>query len=565
MARLRAPAVAHDVLADRAQRGVLFASTLALLAVGLLPRILSPSLPNAQEQLRLESEIQNLSLLLSFAATAMVIAGGLVSDIFRRRSLLIGSLAVMLAGSLVSLSFDEGPVFYVANFAAVAASGVVLAYGIGAVAIAYTGVPRATALGIVYAAYGAGAAVSPILLTLFPVRVPSVDATTPASFTFDTSLAYLATTIAATVALLAAVRWMPGIPGSLPASRQLVASVAVWSIGVLAIVTGALGLAGPGGRAVPIVLIVCGAAALMVSTWSFRRGDRGVGGLVLDRRALGAALAVGVAVGFAQAIPLLSLPVVFEYPLRYGTFFAILALAPFAIALFLSGPVSGLLIRRFGPRGMMTGGTLALGAANLLLAVVLIWISGEIRAAFEADPAGGGQALDRAHYLLFVVPLVLIGAGFILSTTVRTAIVFASTPRGLPASAAAINEASVGLGARVGIVAATSAVTITALASLRKLVVERPVSQAETLVAEFEVGLVSLGTPRFEEVLRTVLDGAEPLKRSIYAVAYIDGVVVALLMSGAVGIAGAVVAWLLTGRRDPLETVYDMEDERQGR
>ena len=45
-------------------------------------------------------------------------------------------------------------------------------------------------------------------------------------------------------------------------------------------------------------------------------------------------------------------------------------------------------------------------------------------------------------YVLFVLPLVLIGAGFVVATTVRTAIIFASVPRGLPATAAALNEAS---------------------------------------------------------------------------------------------------------------------------
>lgn len=273
VSRIRLPAFIHEVIEDQRQRGILVAGMVALFAVGLTPRVLSPTLPNVQEQLRLESEIQNLSLVLAFASTAMVIAGGLVSDIFRRRSLLIGGLMVMLAGSMVSIAFDDGQVFYAANLASVAASGVVLAYGIGGVAVAYAGVPRATALGIVYAAYGAGAAVSPVLLTLFPRRVPSVDATLPAGFTFDTSLAYLVTALTAALALWAAVRWMPGIPGSLPVSHKLIASVAVWSISILAINTGILGLGGPGAKLAPMALIIGGVAVMIVSTLSFGRDD----------------------------------------------------------------------------------------------------------------------------------------------------------------------------------------------------------------------------------------------------------------------------------------------------
>ena len=170
--------------------------------------------------------------------------------------------------------------------------------------------------------------------------------------------------------------------------------------------------------------------------------------------------------------------------------------------------------------------------------------------------------LAEFHYLLFILPLILVGAGFVLSTTVRTAIVFASTPRGLSASAAAINEASVGLGSRIGIVAATSALAVAALGSARDMVIDRPLEEAAALIDEFELALVSLGTPRFKEVYDASLAGAEPIKQAAYSVAYIDGVVVALVISGVVGIGGAILAWILVGRRAPIETVFDMQDER---
>lgn len=562
MSRFKLPEFIHDVIDDPRQRGILVSGSLALFAVGLMPRLLSPGLPTAQDAIRSQPELQNLFLLIAFLSTATVIFGGLVSDVFRRRSLFVGGLSVMALGSLVSLVISEGWIFYASNIVAIAATGVVLAYGIGAVAIAYQGIPRATALGFVYAAFGAGAAASPAVLTLFPRLLPSDDPATLSTFTFDTWLAYSLTAIASGIALWAALRWMPAIPGTLPAARGLIVGIAVWSMGILAIVTGLLGLGGPSGRLFPVVLIVGGFIALGTMSWHFGRAKEQFGDLRLDRRALGAALAVGIAVGFAQAVPLMLLPVVFEYPLSYGTFFAILAIAPFAIALFLAGPISGILIRRFGPRGMMSSGTASLGVANIALALILTWIAGAVRDDFAADPSGTGSGLSAMHYLAFIFPLVLVGAGFVLSTTVRTAIVFASTPRGLPASAAAINEASVGLGSRIGIVAATSALTLAALGSAREMVTGRPAEEARALVDEFEIALISLGTPRFKEVFAASLEGAEPIKRAAYSVAYIDGVVIALVISGVVGIAGALLAWFLTGRRDPLETVFDMQDER---
>ncbi len=562
MSRIQLPEFIHEVVDDPRQRGILIAGSLALFSVGLVPRVLSPGLPNAQEALRTQPDLQNLFLLLAFASTATIILGGLVSDLFRRRELLIGALSVMVLASAVNIALPQGYIFFGANIVAVAATGVVLAYAIGTVAVTYEGVARATALGFVYGAYGAGSAASPAVLTLFPRLLPSDDPTVPAAFTFDTWLAYLLTAIASGVALWASRRWMPPIPGSLPVSRKLIVGVAGWSMAVLAIVTGVLGLGGEAGVVVPMLLIVGGVIGLATATIRFNRTSEEMARLRLDRRGLGAALAVGVAVGFAQAVPLMLLPVVFQYPFNYGTLFSVLAIAPFAIALLLAGPISGILIRRFGPRGMMTSGTLALGVANVLLAVTLSWLVEQVRQAFQADPTSSDLGLVPYNYLLFVLPLVLVGAGFVLSTTVRTAIVFASTPRGLSASAAAINEASVGLGSRIGIVVATTVLAGTALASARQMVIDRPAEQATALINEFELALTSLGTPRFKEVYEASIAGAEPIKRAAYSVAYIDGVVVALLLSGIAGIGGAILAYLLTGRRDPLKTVFDMQDER---
>jgi DHA2 family lincomycin resistance protein-like MFS transporter len=219
-----------------------------------------------------------------------------------------------------------------------------------------------------------------------------------------------------------------------------------------------------------------------------RRIAEDVVSLRLDWRALGAALAVGVAVGFAQAVPLMLIPVVFQYPFGYGQLLALLAIAPFAVALFVAGPVSGVLLQRFGPRGMMTVGALMLGVSNLLMALTLAW------------------AGRSSHYLAFVVPV-----------------------------AAAVERA-------------------------RTMAAGRP--DADALVAEFRVALGAMGTPRFPEFLEAALAEGSQAKIDAYVVAYVDGVGAALVVSGIVGIGGALLAWFLTGRRDPLRTVFDLQDER---
>ena len=63
-------------------------------------------------------------------------------------------------------------------------------------------------------------------------------------------------------------------------------------------------------------------------------------------------------------------------------------------------------------------GAMAIGVANLGLCWVLMCTTG---------------------YPVFIVPNLLIGAGFVIATTVRTAIIFASVPKDLPASAAELD------------------------------------------------------------------------------------------------------------------------------
>jgi MFS family permease len=542
VSRFSIPEFIHEVIDDPRQRGVLIAGAVSMFAVGLVPRVLQPGLPTAQELIKSQPEIQTVFLLLSFISAATVIVGGLVSDIFRRRELLLGSLVVMLVTALLSIVVDDGAIFYVAGFISVAASGIVLAFAIGSVAVAYQGVPRATALGIVYAAYGGAAALAPILLTIILVRFPAADPTQPDAFTFETWPAYVASAITAGIALWAARHSVPHLPGTLPASRPLIVAIALWSISILAIVVGVLGFVGPGDPLIPFVLLGGGVIGLGTMTLRFNRTAELIDRLQLDRRALGVALAIGIIVGFVQTIPLILLPALFERALGYGQILAIFAIAPFAIALFIAGPVSGFLLQRFGPRGVIAFGTAIIGLGNVILAGFLMW---------------AGQ---ETHYIAFVVPLIFIGAGFVFSTTVRTAIVFASTPLGLPASAAAINEASVALGSRVGVVAGTTAVVLSAVRTAERMVVDRP--DAEALVAEFRGALEALGTPRFEEVITAAIEGADTLKLEAYVVAYIDGIEVALLGSGIIGIIGAIAAWFLTGRRDPLKTVFEMQDER---
>ena len=110
MSRVKLPEFIHEVIDDPRQRGILMAGSLAMFAVGLTPRVLSPGLPTAQEALRSQPDLQNFFLLLAFAGTATIILGGLVSDVFRRRILLVGGLALMLVGAVIGPSGTSRPI-----------------------------------------------------------------------------------------------------------------------------------------------------------------------------------------------------------------------------------------------------------------------------------------------------------------------------------------------------------------------------------------------------------------------------------------------------------------------
>lgn len=146
-----------------------------------------------------------------------------------------------------------------------------------------------------------------------------------------------------------------------------------------------------------------------------------------------------------------------------------------------------------------------------------------------------------------------------MATTVRTAIIFASVPRGLPATAAALNEASISVGSRIGIVLVTAIVAQVALASYTASISGLPAAEAEAAIAAFRDVLIAVGTPSFSQVSAAV----SAIDAQPYMDAYASGVRAALAMGGVLSIVGGAIAWVSLGRRDPLATVYEHRDERE--
>ena len=289
----------------------------------------------------------------------------------------------------------------------------------------------------------------------------------------------------------------------------------MWAFGVISLAAG-LAVVGSGLNPIRLAMIALGITVLALASLLEWRSRRGQSAIEVDLRTVTVVLGAGLFVGLAQAVPTALLPVFFQVILGYGPIFAAAAIAPIIVALVIAGPVAGWLLPRRSPRVLIGGGLVGVGLGDLLLGFV----------------AGRG-----ASYLLFILPFVLVGAGFVIATTVRTAVIFASVPRDLPGSAAALNEASVGLGGRIGIAAASLALTQATIgAYTATLPAGVDVAQAAQPLHDL---LIALGTPSFA----ATVSGADPSLFQAYADAYVEGIRVVHIGAGAI----AIVAGLLAG------------------
>jgi MFS transporter, DHA2 family, multidrug resistance protein len=318
-------------------------------------------------------------------------------------------------------------------------------------------------------------------------------------------------------------------------------ATAIWAFAIVIVTSGIVGTGNGVNDPVRIALIGIGsvmAAGYLV--WARRRGgEPDADHLHVERRAVTIAVAVGLVIGFAQAGPLFQLTLFFQIVLRYGALGATLATAPFIVALVVAGPVAGMLLVRFSPRALISGGLAAVGMGNVVAALVL-----------------GPQA----PYIAMALSFALIGTGFVITTTVRTAIIFASVPRGLPGTAAALNQASVQVGSRIGLVVLTVLTTRLALDAFGSSLGAVDPGQRDSAVAAFADVLKAIGTPAMGPISLTIA----PNDLTAYSAAFTEALRQALVGTGLVTLIAAPIAWVMLGRRDPLTTVWEHSDERTG-
>ncbi len=515
MARPALPDFIAEVIDDRVALRALGASTIALAAAGLNPQVLSPFIVDVQSAIRAQPDLLALSTLTSLLGAGTLLIGGVVADVYRTRRILEWALIGLVITSAVCLFFTSGVLFSAARIAGAMAAGLAIPFAIATAATVYRGAARATAIGVAYAGLGGGMALPPILLTITGPGGTDIPA-------------YLAC-VAVAAGALRVNRAIPDLHGATGARGVVVSRIAIWAFGVISLVAG-LVAGGSGLHPIRIGMIVTGIALLALATVLEWRARRTSATLDISLRPVSVVLAAGLFIGFAQTIPMTLLPPFFQVILGFGPLFAVAALAPLIIALVLAGPVAGWLLPRSSPRALIGGGLVAVGLGDLLLALV----------------AGRG-----ASYLVFILPFVLVGAGFVIATTVRTAVIFASVPRDLPGSAAALNEASVGLGSRVGIAVASVVLTEVTLATYAASA--PPGVDLDAALETLRGLLVAIGTPGFT----ALVGGADPALLSGYGSAYIEGIRLVHLATGLLAVVAGLVAVVALGQRDSLEGMWE--------
>ncbi len=520
MRRRGLPSFVADLVSDPVARGALVAGSVALVAAALDPQVWSPTQPSIQAAVRENPQFETLVLLASIGASGLILLGGAVGDSRRARPVILGGLIVELLAIVVSLIVPAGPIFVTSRLAGHVGAAFIIPVSIALVATSYRGSVRATAIGVAYGAYGAGGAAASILLRVVPG---------------EQWPAMLAAIAACALALRIASTRTLELRRPSQAERPLVVEVAVSAFGIITFTVGLTWIGGSLDNPLRWAMIIGGLA--LVIGYQRLKGARTAGPARIVRRRVAVALFVGVTIAISETAAVLNLPLYFHLVLRYEPWLAAVAIAPLAAALLLAGPVAGVLLKRVPPRWLVGGGVILVGVGNLVLAAV---------------------ATESASYVAFVLPCLLVGAGFVVATTVRTAIIFASLPDGLPASAAALNESSISLGRRIGVVLVSAIVAQVAITTYSTSVAGLPPADATTAVAGFRTVLVAIGTPSFSEVA-TIVTSADIRP---YLDAYAAGLNAAFLLCGLVGVVGGAIALLAFGRADPLRTKWEYRGER---
>ncbi len=139
----------------------------------------------------------------------------------------------------------------------------------------------------------------------------------------------------------------------------------------------------------------------------------------------------------------------------------------------------------------------------------------------------------------------------------RTAVICASTPRRLPATAAALNQTSLVVGTQVGVAGVTALVGAAAIASYTASLPTG--TDVASFVEVFHSFLLAIGTSEFGQIV----GGLSTSTSAAYGAAFTAGVQSAMTAIGIASIVVAVICWLALAGSSTVNSIWDLRDERQ--
>jgi len=499
---------------------IVIAGAAALFAAGLNPVVFGPALASLELAARVRPELEFFFLLSVLVSGSMYLVGGIFGDAYGRRKVLLVGLAALAIANAATLLTNASPQFSVMRTVAAAGVGLVIPGAIAAVAVPFSRETRAVTIGIGFVSLGIGGAVGVVLLAVFTER-----------------LGYMPSLVAAVAATAYAYyrvhRDLPLDERHEPLRIGAIGIHALWAFGLLAVTTSVIGL---GGRAEPLRLAV-GVVGVISFLFALRR-LRSVRERSVDLRPVAFVLVAGVALAFAQSAPLLVLPKFLRYVEGLGPVVSVLAVAPLFIGFLLAGPLTGPVSARFPPRVVIAGSLVVVGVANVAVALAVV--------------------ASLTALVVAAVPLLAIGAGFIVGTSVRTAVIFSSVSRRLPSTAASLNQTSILIGSQLGVMVLTTVVGATALSTYRASLEGLEPEAVAAAARDFERLLRAIDTPDFAPIAGAL----DPASIERYSSSFTTGVATGLVAAGLLALVAAMVTWLGMRSDEPLSSRYDYLEER---
>lgn len=412
----------------------LTACILAAAATAIDPPILQATSSGVQGALRVAPEAAAALVGVYYLIQAgVMVAGGVLGDRFGIRRVLLIGLAGMLVSSLVAASASTFGALVVGSVGLSLSTAVVVPLSLAAVMGTF------------------GQRVLPVAIALYLTLQLLASLAAPALSRvlfegFGSGATFVPAIMMTLVAILTTRKWlMTTRPGDRMSGLDAL-SLALWSVGMLALVYGLMAFAGGWGADYELA-VVLGVLSLLWATGRLARRRAHLHVPELPYRVLGLTLFTGAVLALAQSGSLLQLSNFLKGVQGYGDLASGVAIAPYALTtLVASLAIGAIMARRYRGTAVelpVFRRPIAGGLALVTVSLLVLWT-------LETD----------TDYLLIGLALAILGTGASIANVPRTDLLFRSVRKDRAGVAAGLNGSAFLLGGALGNVAVTAMIAV---------------------------------------------------------------------------------------------------------